>query len=79
MTNRSRHVLERLPAHRSALIERMSEDRDFSALCEDYGVALDALRHWEASSGPHRQARVEEFRHLLAELEKEILVELGVA
>jgi len=78
MTEKTHHVLDQLPQHGYALRERMIVDREFRSLCEDYGDALEALRRWEASADRHRAARIEEFRGLLAELEIEILAELGV-
>ena len=77
MTEKTQHVLDQLPQHKHALRERMLADREFRSLCEDYGDAWEALRRWEASADGHRAARVEEFGRLLAELESEILAELG--
>jgi hypothetical protein len=71
------HVLERLPDHRHAILQRMMGDPEFRSLCEDYGDAFAALRRWEVSVDSHRAERVEEFARLLAELESEILAELG--
>ena len=78
MLEKTLHVLDRLPEHRHALRERILVDREFRALCEDYGETFEALRHWEGSTDPHRDARVEEFRALLGDLEREIRAELGV-
>ena len=78
MPERTHHVLEALPQHRRALCERMLVDGEFRSLCEDYGDAFEALRRWEASADVHRAARIEEFGRLLAELESEILTDLGV-
>jgi hypothetical protein len=78
MPEKTQHVLDELPQHRHALRQRMLVDGEFRSLCEDYGDAFEALRRWEASADVHRAARVEEFGRLLAELESEILTELGV-
>jgi uncharacterized protein YdcH (DUF465 family) len=78
MTEKTHHVLDRLPQHRIALLERMMVDPEFRSLCEDYGDALEALRRWETSDDPNRQARIEEFARLRLELESEILSELRV-
>ena len=78
MPDKAKHVVDQLPQHRHVLRERMLVDVEFRSLCEDYGDALEALRHWEASTDGRRSARVEEFARLLAELESEILGELGV-
>ena len=77
MLEKTRHILDRLPQHAAAIRERMMIDWEFRALCADYGDALEALRRWEASDD-RRHNRVEEFRTLLAELEQEIVRELGV-
>lgn len=78
MSENGRHVLDQLPQHAAAIRERMIVDREFRSLCEDYGDAFEALRRWEVSADCHRAARVEEFARLVAELESEILAELGV-
>lgn len=78
MTDKLHHVLERLPGHRQVLLQRMMTDREFRGLCEDFGDAFEALRRWEGATNGQRKARMEEFARLLAELEGEILVELGV-
>lgn len=75
---KARHVLERLAAHRRAIEARLAADPAFRSLCEDHGEALEALRHWEASAGRHRAARILEFRCLVAELEREIEAALGI-
>jgi hypothetical protein len=78
MPEKTQHVLDQLPQHRTVLRERMLVDRDFRSLCEDYADAFEALRHWEVSADGRRAARVEEYGRLLAELESEILAELRV-
>jgi hypothetical protein len=78
MPEKTQHVLDQLPQHRTVLRERMLVDQEFRSLCEDYGDAAEALRHWEVSADGRRAARVEEFGRLLAELESEILAELRV-
>ena len=77
MNEKTQHVLDELPQHRHALRERMLVDREFRSLCEDYGDAFEALRRWEVSTDGRGAARVEEFARLVAELESEIVAELG--
>lgn len=79
MSERTHHVLEALPQHRHTLCERMLVDQEFRSLCEDYGEAVEAVRYWEQSRHQHREARSEEFRDLVVELEREILAELGAS
>ena len=77
MADKAHHVFDQLPEHRYPIRERMGVDQEFRSLCEDYGDAFEALRHWEGSADSHRPARIAEFRRLLGELETEILAELG--
>ena len=54
----------------------MDEDPEFLALCEDYGVCVKALRHWEQSKEREAKTRVNEYRTLVQELEGEIVAAL---
>jgi hypothetical protein len=78
MPQKTHHVLDRLPQHALPIRERMLVDPEFRSICEDHAEAFEALRRWESSDDRHRQSRVEEYRALLADLEREILQELGV-
>ena len=50
----------------------------FADMCGDYAETLKALQQWEVSSGPHKAARIEEYRELAEALESEILSALRV-
>ena len=69
-------VIERFPELASAIRDRFRDDEGFREMCRDYAETLDALQRWEASSGPHRAARIEEYRELAEALEIEIATAL---
>jgi hypothetical protein len=72
------HVLERFPDHWQEITELLRTSAAFGSLCEDYAIAVTALRAWELSAHPKAPARVTEYRELVAELEAEILAQLQV-
>ena len=65
-------VIERFPELAAALQERFHADQSLREMCSDYAETLEALRRWQASSDPHRAARIEEYRELAEGLEAEI-------
>jgi hypothetical protein len=69
-------VLERFPDHWQEIKGLLRTSDAFGSLCEDYTVAVTALRAWEGSADPKAPARVTEYRDLVAELEAEILERL---
>lgn len=48
----------------------------FRALCRDYVDCVAALQHWQASASHQAGQRVHEYSELLAELTREIEVQL---
>ena len=58
---------------------RMSEDPEFYALCQDYEICNQALRHWSESGATEAADRITEYRSLIRELEDEIAAELESA
>lgn len=76
--DKAQHLLEQVTMHLAVLELRLAADPEFRCLCADHGEALEALGRWEASTDPQRTSRIEEFRRLVAELEQEIMAELGV-
>jgi hypothetical protein len=76
MSEKSRSIVERFPDLAYAIKQYSSDNRFFRGLCEDYGEAVEALRYWGASNGPQASRRAEEYRALVAELEREVLYEL---
>jgi hypothetical protein len=69
-------VIECFPEHADAIRERFRADPSLREMCGDYAEALQALQRWEASSDPHKAARVEEYRELARALEIEIVAAL---
>lgn len=76
VTDKTHHVLDQMPEQRHLICERMRADAEFRLLCEDFGEAFEALRHWEDFTASHRAERIAKFRQLLSELKAEILAEL---
>lgn len=65
-------VVSRFPDHEFLVRRLHASDPEFRAVCSDYDLARQALRHWEAiESG---SARAEEYRRWVQELEDEILM-----
>jgi hypothetical protein len=69
-------VIDRFPQLAASIQDRFQDDEGFREMCRDYADALDALRRWQASSGPQKAARVEEYRELARALEVEIATTL---
>jgi hypothetical protein len=72
------HAMERFPEHATSIQDRFHADQGFREICSDYAETIDALQRWEASRGPHKAARVEEYRELAQALEIEIETALGL-
>ena len=71
-------VIERFPKHAASIRELFHADRSFREMCGDYADTLEALQRWQASSGPHKAARIEEYQELARALEGEVLAALGL-
>jgi hypothetical protein len=73
MAGRAADIVERFPEH-ELVIERLARiSESFRSMCDDYAPGVEALRHWERTDDPKREARIAELRDSLAELEEEIL------
>jgi hypothetical protein len=57
----------------------MAEDPEFLSMCQDYDACVNALNYWIQSKTPEVQARVNEYRALIRELEAEIIQVLKAA
>ena len=79
MDNRHLSILSRFPDKNHLITLRMSEDPEFYALCQDYEICNQALRHWCESGETEAAARIDEYRTLIRELEEEIAAELKSA
>jgi hypothetical protein len=66
------------PEHAASIRDRFHADESFREMCGDYTETLEALERWQASSSPHKAARVEEYRELASALEIEIVAALGL-
>jgi hypothetical protein len=69
-------VIERFPKHPASIRELFHADQSFLEMCGDYVDTLEALQRWQASSGPHKAARIAEYRELAEALEIEIAAAL---
>jgi hypothetical protein len=67
-----RHVVARFPGHADLILRSARSDGDFCSLCEDYAVALEAVRRLEASDRPIVESRIAEYRVLVSDLEGDI-------
>ena len=50
----------------------MAQDPEFLTLCEDHDDCVDAMRYWTQSKAPEAETKVNEYRDLVQELEKEV-------
>jgi hypothetical protein len=69
-------LIERFPELATAIQDRFHADESFREMCGDYTETLEALERWQASSSPHKAARVQEYRELARALEIEIATAL---
>jgi hypothetical protein len=69
-------VIERFPKHAASIRELFHADQSFREMCGDYADTLETLHRWQASSGPHKAARIAEYRELAEALEIEIATAL---
>ena len=72
------HLLKRFPYLEKAINDKFDSSEEFRTLCRDYVDAVAALTHWEDQARPTAKAkeRIIEYRHLVENLEAEILLEL---
>jgi uncharacterized protein YdcH (DUF465 family) len=72
MSDEIETLARRFPQHAASIRRLHARDRSFRSICEDYGEAQRALKHWEAA-GQAAPERVAEYRQMLTELEAEAL------
>ena len=72
------HLVRRFPYLEKAIADKLDASEEFRALCKDYVDATEALTHWEDAPNPDvkTKGRIVEYRHLVQNLEAEILLEL---
>ena len=73
MNEENANVLKRFPEKIHTLTLLMAENPEFLAVCEDYEACVEALRYWAQSNEPEAEARTQEYRALVQELEAEII------
>ena len=71
-------IVNRFPLRELEIRRRCARDPNFLEICEDYGEALQALRHWEGA-GPAGATRAVDYRRIIEELEADILARLDGA
>jgi len=70
--------IRRLFPERADHVARLAlKDETFRGLCEDYGMALEALFRLELRNHPLDVERLVEYRTLIRDLEQELREELG--
>ena len=79
MVNKAYHIRKRFPNKSETIRHLMAENSEFRAICEDYGDCIRARQFWGQSTAPEAETRVNEYRSLVEELEKEIVEALAAA
>ena len=72
MTDKALLILKQLSEKSHTIVRLIEENSELLAICEDYDVCIKALKHWEQSEEPEAKTRVNEYKTLIKELEKEI-------
>jgi len=68
----ARHIRKRFPDKKHRIDRLMAEDSEFLTLCEDNDACVNTLRYWAKSKAPEAETKVNEYRDLIQELEKEV-------
>jgi hypothetical protein len=69
---KTRHIQDRFPDKKHRIDLLMAQDPEFLTLCEDHDDCVDAMRYWTQSKAPEAETKVNEYRDLVQELEKEV-------
>jgi hypothetical protein len=72
MSDETETLARRFPQHAATIRRLQARDPSFRSICENYGEAQRAMKHWEAT-GQAAPERVAEYRQILTELEAEAL------
>lgn len=67
------HIQNRFPDKKQSIDRLMAKDPEFLALCEEYDLCVDTLRHWTESKEPEAEIRVNEYRTIAQGLEEEVV------
>lgn len=65
-------ALSRFPQSALRLRKLALADQEFRSLCEDLGLACESLARLERQAGMVDRPELDEYRHVIAELEQEI-------
>ena len=76
MSARIQYAVTRFPEFAEAIKQYCADNRFFFSLCEDYGEAIEILRHWERFDDPSASEVIRMCRELVEDLEQEILLEI---
>ncbi|MTH77017.1 hypothetical protein [Paracoccus aestuariivivens] len=66
------HVIKRLPDHADSIRRLYLHDRRFQAICRDMALAVETLKRFEARPDAVYRPEIDEYRHLLPELDNEL-------
>ena len=72
MNDKALYIRERFKDKSHIMDLLMAEDPEFLTLCEDFDACVKALRYWADSKASEAEARANEYRTLVRELEEEI-------
>jgi hypothetical protein len=72
MSDMTHHILKRFSENALQIRHLILKNSSFRAICEDYGKCAEAIQYWDQSKKPSAMAKVEEYRCLCKELEKEV-------
>ena len=73
----TRYTFQRFPKKKEYIWRLSLRNAEFRSICEDYGKCIEAIEYWNKSNDSDAGAKVEEYRYLCEELEKEILQVIG--
>ena len=73
MSDMTYYILKSFPENALQIRHLILKNSNFRSLCEDYGKCAEAIKYWDQSKKPSAKAKVEEYRYLCKELEKEVL------
>jgi len=72
MVDKLHYILKRFPKNSESIHLLIAENPEFHALCKDYDDCVHAWQFWGQSTASEAETRVNEYRTLVEELEKEI-------
>lgn len=73
MPDMTHHIFKRFPENALQIRHLILKNSNFRSICEDYGKGVEAIQYWNHAKKPDKKAKVEEYRYLCKELEKEVL------